>query len=388
MKKKTLILSGAAILGILTASFLFFRPQKPDQFARYDFVTVKRMDLSERIEATGQVIALEKKELYPDFEGTVQKINVKAGDDVKAGDLIMTLDSTLLNSQWQDANSLLKQAKINLNQAKTQLATEIALNRISKNNALQLEAYTNQVRLYSEQVKQAEHDLQSLKAKNNSVYTSKNNQLSIHAPFSAKISWVDVMEGDKISPQSRLATLIKPDRLGVDAQIDENDINLIRTGLPVQVAGKDTKQTVNSGRVSEISSQGHSTVVSGGTGAQPITDGVINFLVRIMLHGTPKGLLPGMSADVTILASSHPNAVTIPAGAVTRMGGNDMVRIRRGDKILPIKVNLGLKQGKYYEVKFGLKPGDRVAVAKPPSIANFSNGTVGGQRMGGPPFGR
>lgn len=390
MKKKTFIIGPLALL-ILVSAFFIFRPHSPNMLAKFDFAAVKRMDLSEKIDATGLVLALAKKEIYPDFEGTVDQVNVKAGEKVRQGDILMTLSSTSLNSQWQDANTALKQAKINLSQATSQLATEVALNSVSKTNALQVETLTHQVGSSRAQVKQAEQNLATLKAQNDGVYTAKNEELSIRAPFAGKVSWVDVTQGDKISPQTRLATIIKPDSLGVDAQIDENDISLIRPGQPAEVTGKDQKQTINTGRVSEISSQGQSTAATGQSmtdTAQAIANGVINFPVRILLGNSPQGLQPGMSVDVTVLASSHPNVLAIPAGAVTRMEGNDIVRVLRGNRVVPVAVHLGLKQGKFYEVKFGLKPGDQVGIPKPPSIAKLASTPGGGQRMGMSPMGR
>jgi HlyD family secretion protein len=169
VKKKTVIILGSVVVLAFVLAFIFFRPHAKNSLAQYDFSSVNPMNLSEEVDATGKVLALEKKEVYPDFDGTVEQINVQAGASVKKGDPLLTIKSTSLNSQWQQANTELKQARINLSQASAELATELALNKVSKNNALQIETYSHQISLYKSQVKQAEKDLNDLNARNDSA---------------------------------------------------------------------------------------------------------------------------------------------------------------------------------------------------------------------------
>lgn len=390
MKKKTVIILSSVVVLALVSAFFFFRPHSKNSLAQYDFSPVSPMNLSEEVDATGKVLALEKKEVYPDFDGTVEQINTQAGASVKQGDPLLTIKSTSLNSQWQQANTALKQAKINLSQASAELATELALNKVTKNNALQIETYSHQISLYKSQVKQAEKELNDLNARNDGVYASGNGKLVIRAPFNGQVAWVDVTEGDRITPQTRLVTVTKPNALGVEAQIDQNDISLIKIGQRAEIIGKDQAQTGNMGKVTEISSQGQSSLDNGlvNASATSATSEIINFPVRIQLDGSTQGLRPGMSVDVTVLAVEHPDALAVPAGSVIHDNGKDLVRVRKGDQVIPVAVKLGLKSGKYWEVLSGLHAGDQVAIPKPPALKQPGGLSGGGPRMGGSPFGR
>lgn len=368
-KKMAFILGGIALVVLIGCLVIFKRSGDPD-LSRYDFSPAQRMDLSERIDATGKVLALEKKDLYADYDGTVDKVHVKAGDEVKQGDILVTISSATLKQQWEEADSALKQANINLSLAAGQLATELALNKVTTNNALQLEANSHQVALYREQVSQAKQRLAALNAKNDGYYMADNEKLFIRAPFTGQIAWTNVRRGDKIDPQTILTTMINPQALGVEALVDENDIGLVKTGQPAAVTGKDPIQSQNSGLVTEI-----------GVVGRIDDDETVDFPVRIQLDGTNRGLLPGMSVDVSVFANQRSKVLAIPAGSVTRKNGRDLVNLRRGKKLVEVPVELGLKQGKYYEVKSGLKAGDQVAVAKPPVLAKA------GARPGGGPFG-
>ena len=231
MKKKTAVIVGGIILITAVSGFVLFKPRNSKDIAQgYDFFPVQRMDLSENIDATGQVLALDKKDLYSDYEGAVEKVNAKAGDYVKKGDILIAVSSSILKDQWQEANATLKQAEIGLSEAATQLATELALNKVSKTNAILVGTYSHQVGLYKEQVNQAKERVEALKSKNDGYYVANNETLLIRAPFNGQIAWINVQPGDKITPQTLLATIMKPNTLGVEALIDQNDISMVVNG--------------------------------------------------------------------------------------------------------------------------------------------------------------
>ena len=157
MNRKIMIIGGGILFVIISiVTFNFFKPRGGQALTKqYDFISVRPMTLTETVDATGQVQALEKKDLYADYDGVVEQVNFHAGDRVKKGDIILSISSAPLKQQWQEADSALKQAQVNLNLTMGQLATELAINRVSTSNALQLENYYKQVALYKEQVAQA-----------------------------------------------------------------------------------------------------------------------------------------------------------------------------------------------------------------------------------------
>lgn len=367
-QKSTKIIIALVIMVSASIVLVFAKRNSGDPFQNYEFYSVQRRDLSETIDATGKVLALEKKDLYADYEGAVEAINVKSGDYVKEGDIILTIKSAVLKDQWRETEAELKQAELNFAQASALLTTELALNQVQKANAIQLESYTHQVSLYKQQISQAKSRLNALKEKNDGYYMADNEKLFIRAPFTGKVAWINIQPGERVTPQTLLGTVIKPDAIGVEAQIDQNDINLVKPGQKAIVTGKDEKQSENAGLVHEISVLGTE------------SDEVVNFPVRIKLDGIPKGLQPGMEVDVTVLAEEHPNVLAIPAGSVIQKDGRDLVQVKRGDRLVTVPVELGLKQGKYYQVQSGLKEGDKVAVAKP-DVAKGSAGTNRGTGM-------
>lgn len=355
MRRKPAVILGIVVpilLGPFLTVFLLKLSQR-DLTQNYDFFEVQRIDLNETIDARGKVYAIKKKDLHADYEGAVEAINVKGGDLVRKGDIILTIKSSILKEQWREANAALKQAELNLIQASALLTTELALNRIQKTNAIQLESYTHQVSLYKEQVSQSKTRLNALKEKNDGYYMADHEKLFIRAPFTGKVAWVNVQPGDKVLPQTLLGTVIKPDALGVEAQIDQNAINMVKPGQKAIVIGKDPKQSANKGLVSEISILGEE------------SEETVNFPIRIKLNGTIQGLQPGMEVDVKVFTDEPSDALAIPTGSVIRKDNLDLVQVKRGGRLVTLAVKLGTKLGKYWEVKSGLRAGDQVVMAKP-----------------------
>lgn len=363
------------VLAVTVIGFALLKPDSTEDITQtYNFETVKKMDLQETVEVTGKVYPLEKKDLYSDYPGVVESVAVNAGDYVEEGDVLLTVYSSSLREKWNQAQSSLKQAEINYDKARLQLGTELALNRVNLNNLVRVENYTHQLNLYREQVKEAEQQLNALKEKNDGYYISNHESLSIRAPFSGQVAWLAVKQGDKITAELLLATMMKADALGVEALIDQNDIGLLQVGQTVLVTGKDAVQSENIGSVSEISAAGQA------------ENEVINFPVRIKMLSGSQGLQPGMSVDATIVAIEYEDVLAVPAASIGEKKGRQTVKIRRGDQVTEVFVELGYQQGKYWEVKSGLKVGDKVAVPKA-TLARQTAGAGGGFRgMGG--FGR
>lgn len=369
-KKVTKIIIGIIIIVTCLggAIALSTRNSADDFTEEYELVEVKEMNLSETIDATGKVLSLEKKDLYADYEGFVNQVKVKAGDNVKKGDILLTITSSALKEQWQAADSALKQAELNLALSTGQLATELGVNQVSEKNLLQVENYTHQVAIYREQVKQAKDRLAVLNAKNDGYYVANNEELMIRAPFDGQVAWIHTGRREKVTPQTLLATVVKPDALGVEAQIDENDINRIKKGQNVVALGNDEEQAENTGVICEV-----------GTLGQEIEE-VVYFPVRIELTDQTKGLLPGMTVDVTVTVNERKAVLAVPAGSVVTQNGRDYVNVRHQDKLMQVPVEIGLRQGKFWEVKSGLSAGTQVAVAKPEAMLPSAN--VSGFRPG------
>lgn len=120
------------VLGILSA--FLFSPSSP---VEYVTETIQREDLTQTVDANGEVVSLDEVDLSFDLSGTVQDIFVQVGDVVEPGDALAMLDTKELVSDVQNAYQAVQVAQGNLDAQKAGSSDEtIAVTQSSVNIAL------------------------------------------------------------------------------------------------------------------------------------------------------------------------------------------------------------------------------------------------------------
>ncbi len=117
IKDKVLIYKKTAItllvlLCVVLGYQLFFK--KAESVVTYQYATVKRGTLTSTVSATGQVTPNSQVDLKPKVNANVVGVNVKAGDRVRAGQVLFRLDATDAYKQVRDAKTSLAAANLAL----------------------------------------------------------------------------------------------------------------------------------------------------------------------------------------------------------------------------------------------------------------------------------
>jgi len=99
---------------IIIIIFIIFSLLNKNKEPEYSYAEVKKGTIIEEISATGTVKAVQDISLRFKVGGVVEKIYVKEGQDVKAGDLLIKLDTGEFYSQYLQAKADYKQAKAEL----------------------------------------------------------------------------------------------------------------------------------------------------------------------------------------------------------------------------------------------------------------------------------
>ncbi len=95
-KRKGIIIAVVVIL-IAVVLFLVFRPGGGEQAGQFQTATIERGNLTATVGATGTVRARQTATLVWQTAGTVEKVNVQIGDQVKADDVLALLSKTSLS---------------------------------------------------------------------------------------------------------------------------------------------------------------------------------------------------------------------------------------------------------------------------------------------------
>ena len=231
------------------------------------------------------------------------------------------------------------------------------------------------------------------KAENNYDDAIDNyDEYFITAPIDGTVITKDAKVGDKIqkgtSSAKTLATLYDLSELTFDMDIDELDITNIKEGQDVNVQADAFNNKIFKGKITNVS------LVSANS------NGVTNYPVTVTITDTGN-LLPGMNVDAYVVLSNVENALAIPANALQRgnvvyvlnssetiksgnystEGISDRVINNVPDGFTAIKVETGISNSNYIEVKSGLAEGDEVYVSESSSNNSFNFGNFRG--MGG-----
>lgn len=154
--KKTII-AAAVVLLCATGYFIYYQINKSSASDTEPAQDVYVDSTAGKVIATGNVYAKDEVLLYVETAQTVSKINVKEGDSVKIGDVLVEYD---ISQTKKDLERKLDEAQINLSNAK--LALDSIVQPASGNELL---AYTSELNAAVKNITVAENDLKSLDIK-------------------------------------------------------------------------------------------------------------------------------------------------------------------------------------------------------------------------------
>lgn len=193
------------------------------------------------------------------------------------------------------------------------------------------------------------------------------DSLSLTAPFAGTVTQVQVKPGDQVSPGSIAFRLDNLERLLVDVQVSEVDINSIQVGQPVNLSFDAILDKQYNGLVSQVSPVGD------------ILQGVVEFKVTVELTDADQNVKPGMTAAVNIVVDQLTDTLLVPNRAVRVVDGQRVVYILSNNQLQAVKVTLGASSDTQSQVTDGdLKVGDQIVLNPPQDL--FGTG-------GGGPFG-
>jgi multidrug efflux pump subunit AcrA (membrane-fusion protein) len=189
------------------------------------------------------------------------------------------------------------------------------------------------------------------------------DSISLTAPFAGTITEVDVKPGDQVSPGSVAFRLDKLDRLLVDVQASEVDINSIQVGQPVNLSFDAILDKQYEGVVNQVPTVGD------------IIQGVVEFNVLVELLAPDKDVKPGMTAAVNIVVDQLTNTLLVPNSAVRVVDGQRVVYILKDNQLQQVDVTLGASSDNQSQVLDGnLKVGDKIVLNPPQDLFGSSGG--------------
>ena len=289
---------------------------------------VEERDVISTITATGQVRARRQVDVSSDVMGRVTELTVREGDEVEAGQVLLTVDPSQLRALVSRARATLSQAEAevareeaNLLQAARELARlEGIVEQDPDLVSLQaVEEAATAVEVQDALLTSARFGAEQAEAELAEV-SDQLAKTTIRAPISGTVIRLNIEEGETAvvgtmnNPGSLLLTI--GDLSGIEAvmAVDETDIPHITVGDSAVIELDAFPGTPLPARVSSI---GNSAIQSGeGTPPAQVT-GSVDFEVILALLDPPRELRPDLSATADIIVDRKSRVPAVPIISVT-----------------------------------------------------------------------
>lgn len=236
-------------------------------------------------------------------EGRIEKLHVKEGSRVKAGEIIASLE---------------------------------------KSSAL-LDVYSKILALRQAQVAY-ERKLEEL------------DSLTLKAPISGQVIALNTEDGQKVEAGKTVVKIASYEKMNTKIIIDELDIVYIKPDMDATVTVDAMPGKTFAAKVVEVAREGGSQQDSGDYGGY---SGPSGFPVKVEII-EPGDLRAGMTANVAIFIEERKDVLAVPIEAVYEKEGTSFVQVMEGGKPREVEVKLGLQDQALAEVLEGLSEGQEV----------------------------
>ena len=323
------------------------------EFLASEVVTTEPTELRQVMQLTGTLRAVDQVTVKAKVAAEVREVMVREGESVKAGQVLVKLDTS-------EYEARVAQARGNLNNARAQM--EIATKARDNNLALvekgfiSKNAFDNSASQYAA----AKASVDSAQGALDIVLKSLNDTVS-RAAISGLVSVRHVQPGEKVAMDSRLLEIVNLQQLELEAAVPSSEISKVAIGQRVELRIEGLSQRFD-GKVVRINP-----ATQAGSSSVPVYVQVAN----------PQNLLRvGMFVDGRLLLSSKAGVGTLPQSAVRKVNDGSFVFAIVNNKIERLPVTLGntglVGDDHHIEITSGLEFGAQVIRA---DMGNLTPGT-------------
>lgn len=349
-----------------------------------------RRDLPRFFEASGSLAGDQQTDVAPQTQGKVVAVGVDIGSPVRRGQMLVRLDDTELKLHVDQAAAQLEQAKAAVRQAEEKIGlrpgqafdpnrvAEVAAARVTfelaDKNLKRAEkliesgdvsrSFYDEQRARRDQLKE-QYDVALAQARQNyaGVQVTRTNVANAEAalalarknlsyavipsPIDGFVTERTADLGEYVSPQQKVATVVRTNPLRMRIDIPEQAIREVRVGQSVSATTSAWPDRNFSGRVARI--------------APNVSAESRTMTVEAEIDNSSGALKPGQFATVRILQPRTEPAVLVPARAVTTQAGVSRVFVIKDGHAQQRIVQTGQTEGDLIEIKNGVAADEQVA---------------------------
>ena len=280
--------------------------------------------------------------------GRAIDIHVDLGQDVEAGDLLATLQSSelgLAQSAYLKAYAKLSVAKRAFDRAKSLLSEKVigeAEFQRREGEWISAEAEVREAYDRLRLLGMNDAEMQSL-ARDKKIRST----VRIQAPFAGRVIARNLTRGEIVEPGEKLFGVADLGEVWVVASVPEKDVRHIAKEQPAQVRLPAYPGEIFDGRITYV--------------GDVLDPGTRTMGVRVAVPNPDKRLKTEMFATVRVLGGSEPDVLTVPVGSVQQDAGGPVVFVQTDSGVFERRsVKLSEEIDGVFRVQDGLSPGELI----------------------------
>lgn len=377
MTKKWLFAALTALVMILVLWGYSASRSKPNPLMT---AAVRQGDIENVIAATGKMDAIERVNVGAQVSGQVKKLYIKAGDNVRKGQLIAEIDDQPQRSDLRNAQAALSVAQADLQTRQATLVRQQAqfqrLQQMVKTNAVSRQDYDTAAEAW--RIAQAELTAQQARVIQAQIEVDKKQldlgYTRIMAPIDGTVVAIVTKQGQTVNAVQSAPTIAKLAQLGtmtIKVQISEADITNIQPGQQAwftTFANPDKRYNATL-RSIELAPESvmKDDALMGNSESNTVssTNAAVYYNALLDVPNPDNALRISMTAQVNLLRDQAKNALLVPVQATKKASdGRTYVEIADQNN-QPEKryITTGISDSVDIQVLSGLRLGEKVILA-------------------------
>jgi membrane fusion protein (multidrug efflux system) len=325
-KKKLFI---TVFLILITGFFTFKSPHSQNEEAVVVAVKqVRSAIVSPTVSVIGTISAEQGVDVSARINGIISGIYFQSGQDIKKGDLLVSLENDELKAKVDQSIEKLKLARQNYDRNK----------KLNASGVISHSDFDKLTETFAEDKLEVDYE------------TAMLNQTYIRAPFDGKVSIQNINQGQYISAGQLLVNIQNLSSLFVNFDLSEQYINKVELGSLVQVIDDSDEKNIVNAKIVAIGSKADTD-----TRTLPIR-------AQLEVNRAQK-IFPGMYREAKVSLTNKAKVILVPQTAVVYdQLGNSVYRVSNHHPE-QVKVMLGEQIGDEVEILKGLSETDTVVCA-------------------------
>lgn len=349
-KKKYILIILAGILALFCAIGIINK-----KTVRYITKPVTQETITQYVEASGTIKPINTIEVGTQVSGTVAKIYVDYNSVVKKGDLLAELDPSLFQANVDQSTAKLSNARAA--QAKANSTLNYKKNNYLRYKHLYDKNYVSkdEVELAYANYQQALAEVAAANAEVSAAQATLTNNLTnlgyskITSPVDGTVILRAVDVGQTVAASFNTPTLFEVAKdltqMQIETSVSEADIGKIKVGQKVQYTLDGYQDRHFEGEVTQVRL------------ASTTTNNVVTYTVIVSVDNSERLVIPGMSANVSIVTNSVKDALCVPSQALKFTP--DANGKKYDSQGVWIQTKTGLKR---YDIKLGVSDDNKVQI--------------------------